>query len=71
LNDSIYPFSQGHATLPGGYLIALANVTLVDVYFGRKDGIPARRKQAKRQTLQASKGYNRILREPDKGSLAS
>jgi len=45
------------------YHEALDNATPTDVYFGRKDGILARRKEAKQKTLQARREYNQKLRE--------
>jgi len=53
------------------YHQALGNVTLADVYFGRKDSILARRKEAKQRTLLARKEHNRILRGLDKGNPTS
>jgi len=50
------------------YYEALENVTPTDVYFDRKDGILARRKEAKQKTLQARKKHNRKLRELDTGN---
>jgi len=48
--------------------LTLENVTPAAVYYGRKDGIIARRKEAKRKTLQARKEHNQKLRELDKGN---
>jgi len=53
------------------YHEALENVTPAEVNVGRKDGILARRKEAKQKTLQARKEHNRKLREFDKGNLSS
>ena len=50
------------------YHEALDNVTPADVYFGRKDGILAKRKEAKQKTLQARKEYHQKLRELDRGN---
>ena len=44
----------------------LESITPADVYFGRKDGILARRKEAKQKTLQARKEHNQKLRELDR-----
>ena len=48
------------------YHEALENVAPADVYFGRKDGILVRRKEAKQRTLQARHEHNRELRELDR-----
>jgi len=51
------------------YHESLENVTPADVYFGRKDGILAKRKEAKQKTLQARREHNRKLRELDRGKF--
>jgi len=48
---------------------ALGNVTPADVYYGRKEYIMARRKEAKRSILQARREYNRKQRELDRTNL--
>jgi len=48
------------------YHEALVNVTPADVYFSRREDILARRKEAKRKTLQARREYNQKLRELDR-----
>jgi len=53
------------------YHEALSNVTRASVYYGRKEDILTRRKEAKRRTLRARKEYKRKLRELDKGSSNS
>jgi len=50
------------------YHESLENVTPADVYFGRKDGILARRKEAKQKTLQARREHNQKLRELDRSN---
>jgi hypothetical protein len=50
------------------YHEALGNVTRASVYYGRKDDILTRRKEAKRRTLRARKEYNRKLRELEQGN---
>ena len=42
-------------------------ITPADVYFGRKEHILARGREAKQRTLQARKEHNHKLRELDKG----
>ena len=49
------------------YHAALGNVTPADVYFGRKDGILTRRKEAKRKILQVRREHNRKLRSLTRG----
>ena len=51
------------------YHEALGNVTPADVYYGRKEYIMARRKEAKRSILQARREYNRKQRELDRTNL--
>ncbi len=53
------------------YHESLENVTPSDVYFGRKDDILVRRKEAKQRTLQARHEHNRKLRELDKINSSS
>jgi len=48
------------------YHEALGNVTPADVYYGRREQILGRRKEAKRKTLQMRLKYNRKMRELDK-----
>ena len=50
---------------------ALGNVAPADVYYGRREDILARRKEAKRKTLQARHEYNRKLRKLDSSRPAS
>ena len=50
------------------YHESLENVTPADVYFGRKEGILARRKEAKQRTLQARREHNWKLRELDRSN---
>ena len=51
------------------YHEALGNVTPADVYYGRKEYIMARRKEAERSILQARREYNRKQRELDRTNL--
>ena len=53
------------------YHEALGNVTPADVYYGRREDILARRKEAKRKTLQARREHNQKLRELDRSKSAS
>ena len=53
------------------YHEALEDVTPADVYFSRKEGILARRKEAKQRTLLARKQHNRKSRELDSGNSTS
>ena len=53
------------------YHEAPGNVIPVDIYFSRKEGILARRKEAKQRILQARKEHSRKLREFDKGNLTN
>lgn len=53
------------------YHEALENVAPADVYFGRKDGILVRRKEAKQRTLKARHEHNRKLRELDRINSSS
>ena len=48
-----------------------SNITPVDVYYGRREDILIRRKEAKRRTLGARKEYDRKLRELDRGGSNS
>ena len=53
------------------YHEALGNVTPADVYYGWREDILARRKEAKQKTLQARIKHNRMMRELDKGNSTS
>ena len=50
---------------------ALGNVTPADVYYGRRQDILARRKEAKQKTLQVRREHNRKWRELDRSKLVS
>jgi len=52
------------------YHEALGNVTPADVYYGRRDDILARRKEAKQKTLQVRFKHNRKMRELDRTKSA-
>jgi len=52
------------------YHEALGNVTPADVYYGRREQILARRKEAKQKTLQARLKHNQKLRELDRTKSA-
>ena len=53
------------------YHEALGNDTPADVYFGRREDILARRKEAKSKTLQARREHNQKLRELDRSKSTS
>jgi len=52
------------------YHEALGNVTPADVYYGRREDILARRKEAKQKTLQVRLKHNRKMRELDRTKSA-
>jgi len=52
------------------YHEALGNVTPADVYYGKRENILARRKEAKQKTLQARLEHNRKMRELDRTKSA-
>ena len=52
------------------YHEALGNVTPADVYYGRRQQILSRRKEAKRKTLKLRLKHNRMMRELDKTKSA-
>jgi putative transposase len=52
------------------YHEALGNVTPADVYYGRKEQILARRKEAKQKTLQVRLKHNRKMRQLDRTKSA-
>jgi len=53
------------------YHEALGNVTPADVYYGRREDILARRKEAKQKTLQGRLKHNRKMRELDRTKSVS
>ena len=52
------------------YHEALGNITPVDVYYGRREYILARRKEVKQQTIEVRLKHNRKMRELDRTKSA-